>query len=63
MNIDTSASTIYTIDYHNLTEDQFQNILLDNAVATLIDIRSQPRSSLQPYFNEEPQSQYAAMPD
>ncbi len=44
---------IYTIGHSNLTIERFVEMLLDNGVRALVDVRSAPYSQYTPHFNRD----------
>jgi uncharacterized protein (DUF488 family) len=44
---------IYTIGHSNKTIDEFINILKENNIKNVVDIRSYPGSGTYPHFNKE----------
>jgi uncharacterized protein (DUF488 family) len=44
------AATLYTIGHGNRPMDEFIPLLVDRAVQTLVDVRTQPHSSRFPHF-------------
>ena len=45
---------IYTVGHSSRSLDDFTDLLLDNRVATVADVRSQPYSQFAPHFNQHP---------
>ena len=43
---------IYTVGYSSRSLDDFTDLLLDNRVAAVADVRSQPSSQVAPHFNQ-----------
>ncbi len=50
----TSRSPIYTIGYGSRSIDEFIALLRENAVTSLVDVRTSPYSSFRPEFSREP---------
>ena len=44
---------IYTIGHSNLAIERFVEMLVDNGIQTLIDVRSAPYTQYTPHFNRE----------
>ena len=45
---------IYTVGHSSRSLDDFADLLLDNRVAAVADVRSQPYSQFAPHFNQHP---------
>ena len=45
---------IYTVGHSSRSLDDFTDLLLDNRVAAVADVRSQPYSQFAPHFNQHP---------
>lgn len=44
---------IYTIGHSNLAIERFVEMLIDNSIQTLVDVRSAPYTQYTPHFNRE----------
>src|SRR4051794_40364669 len=44
---------IYTIGHSNLAIERFVEMLVDNGIQTLVDVRSAPYTQYTPHFNRE----------
>jgi uncharacterized protein (DUF488 family) len=47
------AVTLYTVGHSNRSLDELLALLKEAAIATLVDVRAEPRSRHNPQFNEE----------
>src|SRR5215210_6277837 len=44
---------VYTIGHSNLSLERFLDMLIDNGVRALVDVRSAPYSQYTPHFNKD----------